>query len=143
MHAAQGLLLSTTARPDGASTQMDMAEAVAQLKGAERTAEALHDTLRQQAVPSLNANERLVALREAVDPDADGAYRGNVAGQPAMNPAPHTRQPRCAATSDGTAARRLMSQRDGLRAASTGRRLHPFVSWCVAQAATGYLRRRV
>lgn len=93
VHAAQGLLLSTTARPDGASTQMDMAEAVAQLKGAERTAEALHDTLRQQAVPGLDANERLVALREAVDPDVDGAYRGNVAGQPAMKPDGGGRQP--------------------------------------------------
>src|SRR5690606_20716049 len=93
VRACQGLLLSTTARPDGASTQMDMAEAVAQLKGAERTAEALHATLEQQQVPGLSANERLTALREAVDPDDQGRYSGSVNGQDAMKPAPGSRDP--------------------------------------------------
>ncbi|QCU72617.1 type VI secretion system tip protein VgrG [Luteimonas yindakuii] len=93
VHAAQGLLLSTTARPDGASTQMDMAESVTQLKGAERTAEALHDTMCQQEVPGLEANGRLVAMREAVDPEVDCAYRADVAGQSAMKPAAGGREP--------------------------------------------------
>lgn len=93
VHAAQGLLLSTTARPDGASTQMDIAEAVAQLRGAERTAEALHDTLAQQNVPGLEANAQLAALRDAVDPEVDGAYGGDVAGQSAMKPAAANREP--------------------------------------------------
>ncbi|WP_338037923.1 type VI secretion system Vgr family protein [Luteimonas abyssi] len=87
VHAAQGLLLSASARPDGTSTQMDIGDAMAQLKGAERTAEALHDTLQQQQVPGFDANPQLAALREALDPEADGAYSGSVAGQPAMKPA--------------------------------------------------------
>src|SRR5690606_29253974 len=69
VHAGLGLLLSTTARPGAASTQLDSAEAVAQLKGAERTAESLHDTLRQQQMPGFTGNDRLSALREAIDPD--------------------------------------------------------------------------
>ncbi|OMO15760.1 type VI secretion system Vgr family protein, partial [Xanthomonas oryzae] len=37
VHAAQGLLLSSSARGQGASTALDVAEAVAQLHGAQRT----------------------------------------------------------------------------------------------------------
>ncbi len=93
VRAGQGLLLSTTARPDGASTQLDMAEAVAQLKGAERTAERLHETLLQQQVPGFDANARLIALRTALDPQEDGAYSGSVGGQSAMKPANGGRDP--------------------------------------------------
>ncbi|MDR7192641.1 type VI secretion system Vgr family protein [Luteimonas terrae] len=93
VHAAQGLLLSTTARPGGASTQLDVAEAVAQLKGAERTTEGLHDTLVQQQVPGFDANDRLTALREALDPEAQGRYSGSVRGQSAMKPAAGSRDP--------------------------------------------------
>ena len=93
VHAGQGLLLSTTARPDGASTQLDIGEAVSQLKGAERTAEALHDTLQQQQVPGFSGNDQLTALREAVDPQEQGKYSGSVAGQSAMKPDPGSREP--------------------------------------------------
>ncbi|MEN1944677.1 type VI secretion system Vgr family protein [Luteimonas sp. MJ293] len=93
VHAGQGLLLSTSARPEGASTQLDIGEAVAQLKGAERTAEALHDTLEQQQVPGFSANEQLTALREAIDPEEQGRYSGSVGGQSAMKPAPGSREP--------------------------------------------------
>ncbi|MDH5823498.1 type VI secretion system Vgr family protein, partial [Luteimonas sp. RD2P54] len=93
VHAGQGLLLSSTARAGAASTQMDMAEAVAQLKGAERTAEGLHETLLQQQVPGFDANQRLTALREALDAEVDGRYTGSVAGQPAMKPAGDGREP--------------------------------------------------
>src|SRR5690606_24225638 len=57
LRAGQGLLLSTTARHEGASTQMDVAEAVAQLKGAERTAQALNDAVASAQVAPLSANE--------------------------------------------------------------------------------------
>ncbi|MGY0559256.1 type VI secretion system Vgr family protein [Luteimonas sp. A478] len=93
VHAGQGLLLSTTARPEGASTQLDIGEAVSQLKGAERTAEALHETLEQQQVPGFSANEQLTALREAIDPEEQGRYSGSVGGQSAMKPAPGSREP--------------------------------------------------
>ncbi|MEZ0470342.1 type VI secretion system Vgr family protein [Luteimonas salinilitoris] len=93
VHAGQGLLLTSTARPDAASTQLDLSEAIAQLTGAERTAESLHDTLLQQQVPGFDANDRLTALREAIDPQVDGKYAGSVAGQSAMKPAPGGRDP--------------------------------------------------
>src|SRR5690606_16787020 len=64
VHAGQGLLLSTTGRQDATSTQFDIAETVAQLKGAERTAAGLHDTLQQQQVPGFSANPQLTAMRE-------------------------------------------------------------------------------
>lgn len=86
MHAARGLLLSATARTGAASTQLDSQEAVAQLKGAERTQDALHDTLQQQQVPGLDERDRLAKLREAIDPQAQGKYAGSVAGQPATKP---------------------------------------------------------
>ena len=93
VHAGQGLLLSTTARPEAASTQLDITEAVAQLKGAERTAESLHETLRQQQVPGFSANGQLTALREAIDPEEQGRYDGSVGGQGTMKPAPGSREP--------------------------------------------------
>lgn len=93
VHAGQGLLLSTTARRSATSTQLDVREAVGQLKGAERTAENLHDTLQQQSVPGLSANPALVALREAIDPEADGKHSGSVNGQSAMQPEPGSRDP--------------------------------------------------
>jgi type VI secretion system VgrG family protein len=86
VHAAQGLLLSTTARQGAVSTAQDASEAVAQLKGAERTVQALADTLVQQQVPTLQSGENLVALRESIDPDADGQYGGSVNGQSAFKP---------------------------------------------------------
>uniref|UniRef100_UPI001F1B0E9F DUF2345 domain-containing protein n=1 Tax=Xanthomonas fragariae TaxID=48664 RepID=UPI001F1B0E9F len=87
VHAAQGLLLSSSARGQGASTALDVAEAVAQLHGAERTAQALHDTLTQQQVPGLDAHPSVTRLREAIDPQAQGKYAGAVGGQPATKPA--------------------------------------------------------
>ena len=86
VHAAQGLLLSTTARQGAVSTAQDASEAVAQLKGAERTVQALADTLVQQQVPTLQSGENLAALRESIDPDADGQYGGSVNGQSAFKP---------------------------------------------------------
>ncbi len=83
IRAGQGLLLSTTARHEGASTQMDVAEAVAQLKGAERTAQALDDAVASAQVAPLSANERQTDMLAHVDPEQDGRYNGAVNGQSA------------------------------------------------------------
>lgn len=87
LHAAQGLLLSASARRNAGSTQLDSQEAVAQLKGAERTQDALHDTLQAQQVPGLAQRSQLTALREALDPQVDGKYSGNIGGQATTKPA--------------------------------------------------------
>jgi len=86
LHAAQGVLLSTTARNDARSTQFDIAEAVSQLKGAENTARALNDAATQNQVPALKGNEPQTAFITAVDADQNGKYDGDVAGQPASKP---------------------------------------------------------
>ncbi|UHC73734.1 type VI secretion system tip protein VgrG [Xanthomonas oryzae] len=86
VHAAQGLLLSSSARGQGASTALDVAEAVAQLHGAQRTVQALHATLTQQQVPGLDAHPSVTRLREAIDPQAQGKYTAAVGGQPATKP---------------------------------------------------------
>src|SRR5690606_6421379 len=84
--AGQGLLLSTTARHEGASTQMDVAEAVGQLKGAERTAQALDEAVAIAQVAPLSANERQTEMLAHVDPEQDGHYNGAVNGQSATKP---------------------------------------------------------
>ena len=93
VHADGGLLVSTTTRQDATSTQLDITEAVDQLKGAERTAGNLHSTLQQQQVPGFSANRQLTALREAVDPQERGKYGGSVNGQSAMKPQGGGREP--------------------------------------------------
>ncbi|QOW21541.1 type VI secretion system Vgr family protein [Novilysobacter avium] len=86
LRAGQGVLLSTTARNEGVSTQMDVAEAVGQLKGAERTAQALDDALGSAQVAPLSANERQTEMLAHVDTDQDGHYNGAVNGQSATKP---------------------------------------------------------
>lgn len=93
VHAAQGLLLSTTVRAQAASTLLDAAEAVGQLKGARRTSDALHDTLQAQQVPGLEARTSIQALQESIDPAADGRYAGAVGGQATMKPGSDGRTP--------------------------------------------------
>ena len=86
LRAGQGLLLSTTARPRAASTQMDAVEAVAQLKGAERTAHALSDAAEASAVAPLAANGAQTEFIAAVDPGQGGRYEGSAGGQAATKP---------------------------------------------------------
>jgi type VI secretion system secreted protein VgrG len=86
VHAAQGLLISTTARAQASSTQLDAAEAVSQLKGAQRSSDNLHDTLQAQQVPGLEARTGIADLYECLDPQADGKYSGSIGGQSAMQP---------------------------------------------------------
>src|SRR5690606_10350975 len=86
LRAGQGLLLSTSARPGGRSTQMDAAEAVAQLKGAARTARALGDAAEGSGAPPLAANQAQTDFIAQVDPEQKGRYQGAVAGQSATKP---------------------------------------------------------
>ncbi|MCE7521976.1 type VI secretion system Vgr family protein [Alloalcanivorax xenomutans] len=87
-----GLLVSATARPRGQGTQMEMNEAVAQLKGAERTAQALHDAATAAGAPGLAGNAAQTAFREALDPQVNGRYTAPVAGQSPFKPKPGSRE---------------------------------------------------
>ena len=88
VRAGQGLLLSTTARTaQGASvqsTQMDAAEAVAQLKAAQQLGQALSASAQQQGAQALHAFDAQQAVSshvEAMCPTAQGKYTGLVNGQ--------------------------------------------------------------
>lgn len=89
VRGGEGVLLSTSARPQSGSgitsTQMDVAEAVAQFKAAQSLGDALRDAATaQQALFSLDAakaQEEFVAL---IDPQARGKYDGEVGGQTAL-----------------------------------------------------------
>ncbi|MCT9123121.1 type VI secretion system Vgr family protein [Cupriavidus gilardii] len=86
VRAGQGLLLSTTARPRATGTVMGMAEAIALLKGAQRTAERLSTAARTQTALPLAANEVFEPLMTMVEPEQDGRYEDTVNGQDAKQP---------------------------------------------------------
>ncbi|WP_273162190.1 DUF2345 domain-containing protein, partial [Massilia timonae] len=89
VRGGEGVLLSTSARPQLGSgitsTQMDVAEAVAQFKAAQSLGDALRDAAGQsQALFSRDAakaQEEFIAL---IDPQARGKYDGAVGGQTAL-----------------------------------------------------------
>ena len=93
VRAGEGLLISATARPDGQSTQMDVAEAVSQLHAAEETAKALSDAASQQQALPLQANSALTELIATVDPKKDGKFESAVGGQAAKKAQPGSRDP--------------------------------------------------
>lgn len=93
VHAGEGLLLSASLQERAASTVMDNASVVAQLKGAERSLEQMQQTLAQQQVPGLAEFERTKQLREQIDPKAQGRFQGDVNGQSAMKPGSDGRSP--------------------------------------------------
>ncbi|HEL3181662.1 TPA: DUF2345 domain-containing protein, partial [Stenotrophomonas maltophilia] len=93
VHASEGLLLSASLQERAASTVMDNASVVAQLKGAERSLEQMQQTLAEQQVPGLAEFERTKQLREQIDPKAQGRYTGDVNGQSAMKPGSDGRSP--------------------------------------------------
>ena len=86
VHAGEGLMLSASSQQGAASTVMDNAEVVAQLKGAERTLEQMQQTLQQQQVPGLSEWQSTGRLREWMDPHADGKFDGEVNGQSPFKP---------------------------------------------------------
>ena len=93
LRAPQGLLISTTTRAGVGggvgitSTQMDTAEARAQLKGAQSLTDALQDAASQaQALGSTQVKDTQTAqklLLERLDPTQKGSYRGR--GQTSLN----------------------------------------------------------
>jgi len=86
VRAGQGVLLSTSFRTNASSTQLDIAEAVSQLKGAEQTAQALSDAATGSEVAALEANAQQAKLIAALDAEQDGKYSGSVNGQSATKP---------------------------------------------------------
>ena len=71
LRGGQGVLLSTTARINGTSTQLNTQEAVDQLRGAEQTAQALWEALGHHDVPVLGGNEAQGSFMKAVDTTVD------------------------------------------------------------------------
>jgi type VI secretion system secreted protein VgrG len=99
VRATGGLLLSTSARPaqgaSVASTQMDAAEAVAQLKGAQQLGAALSQSARQQGAQGLPSHDAQRALQHHTDtmsPQAQGKFDGAVNGQAATQAQPGSRE---------------------------------------------------
>ncbi len=86
VRAGQGLLLSTTARPRATGTVMNMAEAIALLKGAQRTADRLSTAAQTQTALPLAANALFEPLLTMVEPEQDGHYTDTVNGQEAKQP---------------------------------------------------------
>ncbi|MGY0797714.1 type VI secretion system Vgr family protein [Lysobacter sp. A286] len=91
LRAGQGVLLSTTAKTNATSTQLDTVETLAQLKGAERTAQALSDAAQSSEVAALAANPAQTDLITALDPKQDGKHPASVNGQSATKPSASAR----------------------------------------------------
>ena len=91
LRAGEGLLISSTARPQGASTQMDVAEAVGQLRGAEHTARALSDAAAAQSARPLTANRNQSAFIDALDAAREGHFTGSAGGQDVRKARPGSR----------------------------------------------------
>ena len=83
VRAGEGILLSTTARQNSQSTQLDTAEAVSQLKAAEQTAKSLSEAAKAQNAAPLNANDTQTKLIQSIDTQQDGKYQGDIGGQAA------------------------------------------------------------
>ncbi|MGI4720158.1 MAG: type VI secretion system Vgr family protein [Janthinobacterium lividum] len=97
IRGGEGVLLSTRARPalgsSVTSTQMDVAEAVAQFKGAAELAGALEDAAAQQgALFSKEAAQAQKDFIAQIDPQAKGKYEGQVNGQAALKARPGSRE---------------------------------------------------
>lgn len=70
LRAAQGMLVSTTARMQAASTQLDTGEVAAQLKAAHDTAMRLSDAASQSEADALAQAPRIEAFRALIHPQA-------------------------------------------------------------------------
>nr|WP_307185051.1 type VI secretion system Vgr family protein [Massilia yuzhufengensis] len=89
IRGGEGVLLSTRARPamgsGVSSTQMDVAEAVAQFKSAQELVTTLGEAAEaQQALFSKDAAKAQAEFIEQIDPQAKGKYEGPVNGQAAL-----------------------------------------------------------
>ncbi|MCA8295206.1 type VI secretion system tip protein VgrG [Burkholderia sp. AU30198] len=86
VRAGAGVLVSSTARALGASTQMDVAERVEQLKDAAKTAQELDKAATGAQAVGLEANAAQSDFLKAIDPAQDGKFTGSVSGQSATKP---------------------------------------------------------
>ena len=89
IRAGEGLFISTAARPEAASTAMDAAEYVAQLKNARSLGKALSDMAQHQGGAALVTHQdgkSVDTLLDTVDPKRSGKYTGAVGGQDATKP---------------------------------------------------------
>ena len=89
LRGAQGIFLTSTARAQGASTQLDAAESLSQLKAANDLGRALSDSARAQKALELqthDAGKALDNLIRTIDPKQNGKYPGPVGGQDATKP---------------------------------------------------------
>ena len=91
VRAGEGMLISTTARHNATGTQMEIPEAVAQLRAAEQTAKTLSDAAAAQGAHALSSNRAQREFIDAIDAQKDGKYDGSVGGQEARKAQPGTR----------------------------------------------------
>jgi type VI secretion system secreted protein VgrG len=94
LRAAQGVLLTTAARPNAAGTQMDAAEALALARGATDLGQRLSQAATTAQALKLAAHDANCAHAQqikCIDPQQDGKYNGPVEGQEAKKPNPGTR----------------------------------------------------
>ncbi|GAB3472092.1 type VI secretion system Vgr family protein [Massilia terrae] len=89
VRGGEGVLLSTRARPSlgsgVTSTQMEVAEAVSQMKGAQALDQVMSGAAaQQQALFSKDASQAQADFIEQIDPKAKGKYVGPVNGQQAL-----------------------------------------------------------
>ncbi|MBS1129853.1 MAG: Rhs element Vgr protein [Proteobacteria bacterium] len=83
VRAGEGILISATPRQNAQSTQMDVAETVAQLKAAQEIAKSLSDAAQAQSALPLKANAAQESFIKAIDPQQDGKFAGSVGSQEA------------------------------------------------------------
>lgn len=91
VRAGEGVLISSTTRQNATGTQMDVSEAVGQLRAAERTAQALSEAATAQGARALNTDKRQTEFIDGIDPQKDGKYEGSVGGQEARKAAANSR----------------------------------------------------
>lgn len=92
VRAGEGMLISASARQNSQSTQLDITEAISQLKAAEQAAQSLSDTARAQNAAALKANESQTKLIQNIDPQQDGKYQGDISGQSTHKAQPGSRE---------------------------------------------------
>ncbi|RKF44499.1 type VI secretion system Vgr family protein [Paraburkholderia fungorum] len=86
VRAGDGMLVSSTARAQATSTQMDAAESVGQLKQAVATAKRLDSSATGAKASGFAGNAAQADFLKAIDPQQDGKYTGAVNGQSATRP---------------------------------------------------------
>jgi type VI secretion system secreted protein VgrG len=86
VRAGEGVLVSSTARTQASSTQMDVAESVGQLKQAVATAKRLDSSATGAKAGGFAGNAAQADFLKVIDPQQDGKYTGAVNGQSATRP---------------------------------------------------------